>query len=186
MRDYGEITLGLPGDHQIANALVAVRLLEVIDAGGLAVPSSAIVNGVRDVWWPGRLDHRTMPDGRQILMDAAHNPDGARALAAFLLAHEWGHSPLVFGAMRDKDVPAMLEALSPAIGALILTRASNSRAADPADLAAHARRVAPALPCTTELEVAKALAAGWRLSPRIVAAGSIFLLGDVIKEIAKA
>jgi dihydrofolate synthase/folylpolyglutamate synthase len=186
VHDYGEVTLGLPGDHQIANALVAVGLLEVLDGGGLAVPASAIVAGVRDVAWPGRLELRTLADGRQILMDAAHNPDGARALAAFLLTHEWRRPPLVFAAMRDKDVPAMLTALSPAVGALILTRASNSRAADPNDLVEHARRIAPALPCSVAPRVADALAAAWRISPHIVAAGSIFLLGDVIKEITEA
>jgi len=186
VRDYGEVTLGLPGDHQIANALVAVRLLEVLDAGGLAVPPSAIVAGVKDVSWPGRLEVRTLTDGRQILMDAAHNPDGARALAAFLLTHDWRRPPLVFAAMRDKDVPAMFTALAPAVGALILTRASNSRAADPNDLVEHVRRIAPALPCSVAPRVADALAAAWRLSPHIVAAGSIFLLGDVIKEITQA
>jgi dihydrofolate synthase/folylpolyglutamate synthase len=185
VHDYGEVTLGLAGDHQIANALVAVRVLEELNALGLTVPPSAVVAGVSRVAWPGRLDLRTLPDGRQILMDAAHNPDGARALAAFLRQQQRERPPLVFAVMSDKDAPAMLEALVSAIGALILTCVSNSRAADPDELAAHARRIAPALPMRIERRVSDALNAAWDISPRIVAAGSIFLLGDVIVEITR-
>jgi dihydrofolate synthase / folylpolyglutamate synthase len=84
--------------------------------------------------------------------------------------------------MRDKDVRGMLQALLPAIGALIVTRASNPRSADPSTLAAHARKIAPDLPIVVEASPTAALAAAWLRAPRIVVAGSIFLLGDVLKE----
>jgi dihydrofolate synthase/folylpolyglutamate synthase len=138
------------------------------------------------VSWPARLELRRLPDGREILLDAAHNPDGAAALAAFLQANGFGRPPVVFAAMRDKDIAGMLQALAPAVGAFIFTRASNPRATDPDELAEHARRVAPGLPLHLEPRPADALAAAWRQSRRIVAAGSIFLLGDVLKELGEA
>jgi dihydrofolate synthase/folylpolyglutamate synthase len=90
--------------------------------------------------------------------------------------------PLVFAAMRDKDATRMFEVLLPAVGALIVTRASTTRSADPQTLADRATAVAPALRVIVEPERADALAAAWKMSSRIVVAGSIFLLGDVLKE----
>ncbi len=186
VRDYGDMTIGLAGAHQIDNAVVAVRLLEALDAQGVAVPPSAIVDGLADVTWPGRLDLRRLRDGRELLLDAAHNPEGAESLAAFLRTTGWAHPPLVFGAMRDKDVNAMIAALAPVAGAFVFTRASNARSADPADLAESASRLAPAVSRRVEARPADALAAAWRMSHRIVVAGSIFLLADVLKELDEA
>ena len=84
--------------------------------------------------------------------------------------------------MRDKDATRMFEVLLPAVGALIVTRASTTRSADPQTLADRATAVAPALRVIVEPERADALAAAWKMSSRIVVAGSIFLLGDVLKE----
>ena len=180
--DYGEVELALLGAHQIGNAVVAVRLLETLDRRGVRVPPAAVAEGLARVAWPGRLDRRRLSDGREVLLDAAHNPEGASALAAFL-ASDPDKRPLVFAAMRDKDASAMMRVLAPAVGALVLTRASHSRSADPADLAAQARMSAPGLPLSIEPTVGGALAAAWRLSPRIVVGGSIFLVGDVMKEL---
>jgi dihydrofolate synthase/folylpolyglutamate synthase len=155
-----------------------VRLLEI-----LQVPPAAIADGLARTTWPGRLEMRRVSGGREILFDAAHNPAGAAALASYLKAHEGGGLPLVFGAMGDKDVDGMFRALLPAVSALIATRASNARAADPGELAARARAIAAGLPVTVEPAPADAVAAAWRLSSRIVVAGSIFLIGDVMREL---
>ena len=184
--DYGEFTLGLLGDHQAANASVAVRLLEALDERGVAVPPAAVVEGLTHVVWPGRLDLRRLPDGREVLLDAAHNPDGSASLARFLRASEWRRPPIVFAAMRDKDIRGMLGALAAVCGAFVFTRASASRSADPNELGRCLSRIAPALPYRIEPRPAEALSAAWRIAPRIVAAGSIFLLGDVLKELGEA
>jgi dihydrofolate synthase/folylpolyglutamate synthase len=183
VRDYGEIRLALRGRHQVANAVVAVRLLETLDARGLAVPAEAVVRGLTTVWWPGRLDHRTFSDGREILMDAAHNPGGAAALAVYLAELDGPTPPLVFAAMRDKDTAAMLRALLPTVSRVFLTRASNLRSADPDLLVEQAHRLAPSVPAEAQPSPHDALAAAWAVAPRIVVAGSIFLLGDVMREI---
>jgi len=176
-RDYGEFEIALRGAHQVGNAVVAVRLLELLD-----VPAPAILDGLAHVSWPGRLDVRHLADGREAILDAAHNPAGAAALASYLQEQPGGKPPLVFGAMRDKDADEMFRALLPAVSALVVTRASNRRAADPASLAERAGAIAPELPVVVEPSPRDALNAAWRLAPRIVVAGSIFLLGDVMRE----
>ncbi|MGB7220822.1 MAG: folylpolyglutamate synthase/dihydrofolate synthase family protein [Vicinamibacterales bacterium] len=182
-RDYGEVVIGLRGAHQIGNALVAVRLLELLNDQGIAVPQQAVVAGLARPSWPGRLELRQLKDGREALLDAAHNPAGAAALASYLRDQAGPRLPLVFAAMRDKDIEGMLRVLLPAVSRVVFTAASNARSADPADLVRVARGVAPEVPAIEERPLAAALAAAWCASPRIVVAGSIFLLGDVMKEI---
>jgi dihydrofolate synthase/folylpolyglutamate synthase len=179
--DSAGFAVHLKGSHQIANAAVAIRLLDVLDAKGIQVPAHAVGAGLADPQWPGRLETRRLADGRELLLDAAHNPAGAAALASYLLSDGGGVRPVVFAAMRDKDITGMFAALLPAVDHLVVTRASNARSAEPETLAGYARAVAPELPISIEPVVADALANAWRRSPRIVVAGSIFLLGDVMK-----
>jgi dihydrofolate synthase / folylpolyglutamate synthase len=180
--DVEGFTIGLAGAHQRSNAAVAVKLLDVVDRRGIAVPRTAVARGLERPDWPGRLERRVLSGGREILLDAAHNPAGAAALASYLTTQAGGPRPLVFGVMRDKDAAGMFTALLPAVSHLILTRASTKRSAEPSDLEAQAREIRD-LPVITAPSAARALEIAWRISPRIVVAGSIFLLGDVIKAL---
>ena len=80
-----------------------------IDRLGFPVGADAIRTALSDVQWPGRLE-RFSVGGTEFLLDAAHNPDGARALADYLGSSEWRDATLVFAAMQDKAVEAMLRA----------------------------------------------------------------------------
>lgn len=182
--NYGSLRLSLAGRHQVHNAVVAVRVLEALTGLGIAVSPDAVRAGLATVRWPGRLERLVLDAGRELLLDAAHNPAGAAALASYLAA-AGEKRPLVFAAMGDKDCPEMLRVLAPAVEAVVMTRASNRRSADPFELAEMARRVAPALPVMTASTVDAALAAAWTISPHVVVAGSIFLLGDVLEQLGR-
>jgi dihydrofolate synthase / folylpolyglutamate synthase len=182
VHDYGETSIGLRGTHQAANAIVAVRLLETVSERGVNVPADAIRDGLANVSWPGRLDVRTFGPGRDAILDAAHNEEGAAALAEYLTAVRVSPLPVVFGAMKDKDAGAMFRILLPHASTLIVTRAATPRAADPEVLAEQARRVRPTLEVIVEPSLGRALDTAWARAARIVVAGSIFLLGDVYKE----
>jgi dihydrofolate synthase/folylpolyglutamate synthase len=174
--------IGLHGRHQTINAAVAVRLLELVNSAGTAVPRAAIAEGLRAPHWPGRLDARRLADGRELLLDAAHNPAGAAALASYL-SDDAMRRPLVFAAMRDKDIDGMLRALVPAVSSLVATRPATARAEEPDRIADRARAIAPALDIVAAPSLDAALDAAWQRSPRIVVAGSIFLLGDVMQRL---
>src|SRR6185295_12199621 len=184
--DADGFAVGLAGAHQRVNAGVAVRLLETANARGIAAPREAIAAGLAEPRWPGRLDRRRLPDGRELLLDAAHNPAGAAALASYLKVDGRGPRPLVFAAMRDKHVREMLEVLLPEASRLVATAASTPRSTEPETIAAIARELSPALPIDVESGAAAALDRAWRASPDIVVAGSIFLLGDVLKLINRS
>ena len=176
--------LSLSGAHQRDNAAVAVALLREIDALGWRVPETALRTAVTDVEWPGRLEELRLGDTR-ILLDAAHNTAGARALAAFLRDNGWTDSVLVFGAMRDKDVKSMLGELVPVVRSIICTTAQTPRAASADDLAGAVAQIARDLDVEAIAAPADALRRACARADRVVVAGSIFLIGplrDIVRK----
>ncbi len=183
-RDYGDLTLGLRGRHQIDNALLAVRLLEELAARrGLAVGAGAIRVGLTDVDWPARLELRRTPAG-DVLIDGAHNPSGARALAAYIDEAFGRRVPVVVGVMRDKSIGAMIAALASCASAFVCTAPSSPRAASLEALAEAARAHAPGVPITALPSPAAAVAHALSLGSPAVVAGSLYLAGEVLAELS--
>jgi dihydrofolate synthase/folylpolyglutamate synthase len=180
---YGPLTLGLRGRHQLGNALTAIALAETIDrTTALAIPASAIESGLRDVEWPGRL-HMTTWQGAPVLIDAAHNPSGARALAAYV-AEVHGKLPFVFAAMRDKDIAGILEPLAPVMSSLTVTVPNTPRAASLDDLAAAAHRAAPGVPVERIESPIAAVDHATRDGNTAAVAGSLYLAGDILAALS--
>jgi len=169
------LRLPLLGVYQPSNALVALAA-----ARALGVRDAACREGLARARWPGRFEVLRARD-RIVVLDGAHNPAGAAALAASLT--EWfGDTPLtlVFGALRDKDAPGMLAALAPRARRLIVTASSSPRAARPEAL----RDAAPAgaaVELADSAPEALALAAREPRTPILCVAGSLSLLGDVLR-----
>jgi dihydrofolate synthase/folylpolyglutamate synthase len=173
-----DVELGLLGVFQPANALLAAAAALALDA-----PAAAVRRGLARARWPGRFEVRPAPDGGWLVLDGAHNPAGARALAASLAA--WfpdAALTLVFGVSDDKDAAGMLGALAPLARRVILTSSSSTRAAPPAALRAH-------LPAGTDVGVASSaaeaveMALGPARTPVVCVAGSLFLVGDVLRRL---
>jgi len=143
----GRTRVGLRGRHQAANAAIADATLDALEAAGIAVvPDDARRAGYAAATWPGRLELLRIGE-RDVLLDGAHNPAGAGALAIALddLRPFLGPGPLtlVTASMADKDVEGVIDALAGA-GALgdatiVCTTMDVPRAMPAADLAAHWR-----------------------------------------------
>jgi dihydrofolate synthase/folylpolyglutamate synthase len=125
---YGPLLLGLRGEHQVGNAAVAALVLDAVRDRGLTIPVPAIVRGFEGVTWPARLELMTLADGSRVLIDAAHNPEGARALREYLRTWHPERPSLVIGVMRDKDVDAILRELLPVTSSVVATAAATPRA----------------------------------------------------------
>jgi dihydrofolate synthase/folylpolyglutamate synthase len=178
-RSLDGVRLALPGRHQRDNAAVAVGLLDELDRTGVQVPDEAVRAGLSRAKWPARLE-RFRAGETDVLLDAAHNPAGARALAAYLREIGWTDVTLLFGAMHDKDVRSMLAALVPLCARVVCTTAPNPRAMSAAELAAIAAEVAAApVPVHAVADPASALAHARRPGGPVVVAGSIFLIGPL-------
>lgn len=178
-RSYGPVTLALRGAHQVANAVVAVRLLEVLEARGIGGGREAITSGLRDARWPGRLERRTLPGGVPLVLDGAHNPAGAAALGNWLSRAGLGPVTLVTACMRDKDVAGLLAPILPHAGRVVTTTVALPRALPADDLAHHVRRLSPHLPVVPEADPAVALTRASEGGAPVIVAGSLFLVGAV-------
>jgi dihydrofolate synthase/folylpolyglutamate synthase len=160
-RDFDDAALppvALDGAHQRRNAAVARRVLAL-----LGVDAGAIASGLAGVRWPGRLEALSPT----VLVDAAHNGEGARALAAALPP---GPLTLVIGVVADKDARAIVEPLAARATRVIATAPPSLRALAPAQLAL----LLPGAEVAPDLATALAMAAG----ERVLVAGSIFLVGE--------
>jgi len=176
---YGPVALALRGEHQIENALVAVRLLESARDAGLHVPRSAIEHGLASVTWPARLEMLALTPPKRLLLDAAHNLDGATALAAYLTRWHPERPPLVLGMMVDKDVDGILRALLPATSTVVVTAVDDRRAMPVDRLAARVRALAPTRLVSIELSPAAAVRRALEERDLVCVAGSIYLVGAV-------
>jgi len=129
-RKLWSLSLNLSGPHQMINAATALGALEVLDDLGYPVSSDAMAGGLTEVDWPGRLE--MVCSSPRVLLDGAHNPDGAMSLKESLKRDfEYRHLILLVGIMKDKDIKSILHSLSPLADHIILTRPTTDRAAPP-------------------------------------------------------
>jgi dihydrofolate synthase/folylpolyglutamate synthase len=180
----GRTRVGLRGRHQAANAAIADALLDALEAAGIAaVPPAARRLGYATAVWPGRLE-LVRSRGRDILLDGAHNPAGAAALAVSLddLRPFLGEGPitLVSASMTDKDVDGVIAALlaadALADATVVCTSLDLPRAMPAADLAEH-WRAHRAGPTVVELDAVTALERALVGDGPVLVAGSLYLVG---------
>jgi dihydrofolate synthase/folylpolyglutamate synthase len=166
-----EVQLPFAGNHQVANCQLAVGLARLAQQAGWVddLRSDAIREGLARTHWPGRLStHRIA--GRRVLVDCAHNAEGAQALAEHLhrgsvLYH------LLFSCLEDKPVEEMAERLRPHVGNIVIYQLDDERA-----MPIH--RLQRAFP---EADTAVTLADGLSLLPSpVVAAGSVRAVGGLL------
>ena len=161
--------LSLAGEHQRDNAALAFALAQT-----LGIDDATAAGAIEGARWPGRLERLETELG-PVLLDAAHNPDGARALAAALADARPENTALVFGALADKDAASMLDILAP----LARVRAyapARGRLATPTALLAARHNGAT---CATVMEALGQARSAVGQGGLVVVAGSISLVGEV-------
>ncbi len=170
--------VGLLGLHQAANVATAVATLEALRGLGWQLDRQDLVAGLAAARWPARYERLTA--GPALIVDAAHNPHGARALAATLARHDPGRRSLILGLSVEKDADGILAALLPGTERVFVARADHPRA-----MAAEAvARLVARHGWPSQATASPAAALGQALAAAepeevIVAAGSIFLAADV-------
>lgn len=176
------LTCALAGRHQLDNAACAVALLEAAGPAGVEVDEAAVRRGLQLVQWEGRLE--VVDQYPTVVLDGAHNPAAAHALADFLTSFRARHPDarvvLVLGMMRDKDHRRFVAPLQDLVSAVILTEAGLARSASVGvlreSLAGWLQPVHEAPAPADALLLAKRLAAPGDL---VCITGSLMLVGDV-------
>ena len=179
-KDAYDVHLGLRGRHQAVNGLVAIHLGEI-----LGFDRSAIEYGLSASPWPGRLELVRRKSLAPLLIDGAHNADGARALADFLREFHSSQDrreeiTVIFGAMSDKALHQMVEVLFPVATTRIVTRIDNPRSVEPEEIAKVAKRMG--WDSIVVESTAEALAKADQVtSPNgmICVCGSLYLVGEI-------
>jgi dihydrofolate synthase/folylpolyglutamate synthase len=182
---YDRSPIALPGDHQKQNAAVAIAALRAAKAcpelsRRIDVDDSTIARGLATVDWPARFqswDERTIIDG-------AHNPAAARALA-----ETWREvfgdqkATLVLAVLSDKNLRGIFEALAPITDSIILPRIRSERAAAPEELAKVVSTITPPLPYSIAPTVGDSLTLARAKPNRILVTGSLHFAGEVLAHL---
>ncbi len=173
------LRIGLLGAHQARNAAVVLALLDALEERwGIRVGEAELRGGMEAARWPGRLE---VLDGtpvglRRVLLDGAHNPAGAAALASALQDLGVERPTIVFGAQRGKDVRRVLAALATVRPRFVFTRVDDPGALEPQWLNAVWRQAGgPAARVAGDPADALRAAQG----DPVVIAGSLYLVGAV-------
>lgn len=176
---YDNLVCPLKGRHQIENAAVALGVIEALAMKGFRVDDDAVFKGIHDVKWEGRLE--VIKNSPTVLLDGAHNADGASTLAR-ALREEFSYKNLilVFGVLKDKDYRIMLKKLLPLGGRLILTSPDTERAMPPEALLPVAkqyfRRIEVVNNSREALKRALSIA---DQNDLICVTGSLYLVGEI-------
>ncbi|MBP0460784.1 bifunctional tetrahydrofolate synthase/dihydrofolate synthase [Streptomyces montanisoli] len=187
--EYGEVFLPLYGAHQAHNAAVALAAVEAFFGVGAQRHEPLDVDTVRkafaSVASPGRLE--VVRRSPTVVLDAAHNPAGARAAAdAITEAFDFNRLIGVVGASAGKDVKGILEALEPICAELVVTRNSSHRAMDADELAGVAVevfgddrvQVEPRLDDAIEAAITLAEEEGGFAGAGVLVTGSVITVGE--------
>ncbi len=183
-RAWPVLEVGLLGEHQAANAALAVAAVEHLQEAGLHIADAAVVAGLAEVRWPARLE----VVGRRplVVVDCAHNLASAQALIDTLRlsfpAEGVPRRLLVFAGSGDKDLAGMLGLLAPHFAHVYLTRfVSNPRAVPPEKLAEVLRAVSdlPHTVCGDPAAAWEQARAAARPEDVICVTGSVFLAGEL-------
>jgi dihydrofolate synthase/folylpolyglutamate synthase len=183
---YADLYLPLYGDHQGQNAALAIAAVETFLGNGMQrLSTDPLTEGLTEVESPGRL--QLVGVEPTVLVDAAHNPHGARSLAAALGKYfDFREIVFVLGVLGDKDAEGILEVLAPVAQRIHLTASASTRSIPVDELADRARAaVDPALVHSYDnLEDAVFEAREWANegeSRLVVVTGSVVLAGEVIE-----
>jgi len=174
---YRDLRIPLLGLHQADNAALAVAAIDALRSRGWEISDGALRDGLARTRWPGRLE--VIDRNPIVLVDGAHNPAGLqRSLSAVQTLAKDRPLVIVFGAMKDKDLPAMLAQLRALNAPVIFSAIDWHRAAAPADLAAQFG--APAGTAESSHEALDR--ARQRASPNgiVLVCGSLYLVGEAI------
>ncbi len=180
----------LLGRHQAQNAAAAIAALRCVESG---LDAKAYEHGMAQVEWPARLQNlakgrvpELAPKGAEIWLDGGHNEDGARALAESMADFgDRNERPLVIvcGALTTKDIGAFLRAfkgLAQEVLAVPVAAVHYGRSARDVAAAATEAGISAAACENVESALRYLAAREWRLAPRILIAGSLYLAGEAL------
>lgn len=183
---YGPIEIPLTGEHQVKNAATAVMTLEILRQFNAAIiEEEDMLKGFNQVKWPGRFEK--ISDEPALVLDGAHNPEGAQMLADTLTRiYPDAKKHFMIGMLSNKNHQAYLEHILPIADTMIITEPAFRGSKDGAELMQIAQHVKETLASDAELifepdwkKAVQRLKESTRSGEVGIAAGSLYLIADV-------
>lgn len=176
-------SISLLGLHQVRNAITALTTIDVLVARGMRISQRAIKRGLAQTRWPGRL--QIVSRQPFILLDGAHNNDGAKALAQFLEHQALPPKEVLLLAMKKgKNLGQMIEKIVPQFRHIIVSQ-GNFEPTPAAVLAKKIRKVHSSVQALPDLEEAFATGVAFIGNGLMLVTGSMYLVGDTLALLAK-
>jgi dihydrofolate synthase/folylpolyglutamate synthase len=181
-----EITVDSPlvGRHQLRNLALAIASAEQLNNAGMSVTPDAIERGIGQTRWPGRF--QIIPASKilpEIVLDVAHNPDGAWALRSALSERYEGRPiMLLFAVLKDKAIEEVTQVLFPLAEHVIVTAVDNPRSATSGEVAEAAKLSGTEV--ASAQNFAEAIEQALKSTPKegvLVITGSIYLVGEALR-----
>ena len=173
-------TPSLRGAHQGRNAAIAIAVLEQLDRLWQKLDREQIIQGLEMTRWPGRLE--VLSEHPFVLVDGAHNEEGARALSAYVKEFVPKPLTLIFAVMRDKNIEHLANILFPLADKVILTRFPFHKVAEPEDVLEKAQDFQDRILLEPDVDRAVKIALEETSTEgAICVAGSLFLVGELKK-----
>jgi dihydrofolate synthase/folylpolyglutamate synthase len=171
---------GLGGKFQIGNAATAILAASELSKMFQNISEGSIHEGLKKAKWPGRLEEFSF-DGVRVILDGAHNPDGVKALAeSFMLCGLAERTAVVFAAMKDKDLGAMIRILGSSFPMVVFTAVPGC---ERSALPYYLKGIAGNLDISSSLAVAKDPFDAIRMVEKdyglVLCCGSLFLAGAI-------
>ena len=181
LRDY-EFTIPLLGQYQLSNAAAAIGALEALIENGANIPPQAVLQGMQNVNWEGRL--QVLNRHPLVIADGAHNQDSAQKLRQSLQQYfKYNKAVLVIGMSSDKDLPGIVAELAPAFSQVIVTRSMHPRAMAAAPIAAEFNKHGITALQTDDIAEAMPLALSLAgENDMICVTGSLFVAAGAIEQ----
>ncbi len=169
---------GISGHYQFLNAAVALAAAESLETNEIDIAPSAFKEGISKAYWPGRME--LIPGTPRLLLDGAHNPAGALALAEALQKYSYSRLLLVTGVCDDKDIDRIYAPLMPLIDSVYTVTPAVERALKDVDLSLFFNKNGiVSQPCgSVATGVCKARSEASE-SDLILVCGSLFVVGEV-------
>jgi dihydrofolate synthase/folylpolyglutamate synthase len=189
---YDEVFLPLFGEHQAHNAALALAAVEALLGGVGPLDADLVRAGFATATSPGRLE--VVRRSPTVIVDAAHNPHGAEALArAIVDSFDFTSLVGVVGVLSDKDALGVLTALEPCLDRVVVTEPSSPRSLPAGELAALAEDVfgadrvflEPELPEALDRAIALAEESGEYGGSGVLITGSVVLVGDARRMLGR-
>lgn len=168
------------GVHQGENIAIAIAAVEQLQMNGVFLTDAAILDGIAATSNPGRMEVVSEPP--TVLLDGAHNPDGMMMLASTLRQDfRYRRLILIFGVLKDKDIPTMISMIAPVADSIIVTKSASPRAFEPELLKKMITAFDSSMEVVVEATIPAALDHAKKIAKKkdlICVSGSLFTVGE--------